>query len=232
MSWFDQQLAIGTLTHFFKDDGGKASDFGRRVYQTFEALTFAQTIKWYKDKNWTITIINPGTGKKNEFRLKYSTRGDTKNFTYAMCTNPDDPSEVVQIRHQIRVATAYNTRKKPSSLWANIVCDVAVLQDRNYDYIAGNMHVENNRLITFAEAKHMDAYAELLAAFIGLVHELQPWRLAHDVKKRRAQYAHHPKPWLNLSGVCMATAEGIKYTIVQRGLDIEVHDSRRPLNRI
>ena len=229
MSWFDQQLAIGSLVQFFKDDGGKASDFGRRVYQTFEALSFAQTIKWYKDQNWTVAIINPGTGGKGEFRLKYSTRGDTKNFTYAKCTNPNDQSEIVQIRHQIRVETAYNKRRRRSSLRANIVCDVAVLSDGNYDYIVGNMHVSNERLITFSEAKHMDAYAELVAAFIGLVHELQPWRLAHDVKKMRLQYAHHPRPWLNISGVCMATAEGIKHTIGQRGLDIEVHDSRNPL---
>lgn len=230
MSWFDQQLTISSLTTFFHNDGGKASDFGRRVYQTFEALTFAQTIKWYKDQGWKVDIINPGSGTKGEFRLKYSTRGDAKNFTYAQCTNGTDPTDVVQVRHQIRVETAYNIRQKTSSLRANLVCDVAVLQDRDYDYIVGSMHVANARLITFAEAKHMDAYAELIASFIGLVHELQPWRLAHDVKKRRAIYAHHPKPWLNISGVCLATAEGIRHTVVQRGLDIEIRDSRKPLN--
>ena len=179
MDWFDQQLAINVLFSFFQINGAKAQDFGRRVYQTFEAITFAQTIKWYKERNWKVEIINP----KNGFRLKYSTRGDAKNFTYVRCTNPDNVNDIVQIRHQIRVETAYNRRKRRSSHRANIVCDVAVLYDRNYDYIVGNMHVANEYLITFAEAKHMDAYAELIAAFIGLVHELQPWRLAHDVKK-------------------------------------------------
>lgn len=232
MSWFDQQLAIKSLAAFFRDEGGNASDFGKRVYQTFKALTFAQTIKWYKDRNWNVVIVNPGKGPKGEFRLKYSTRGDAKNFTYARCTNGNNPSDVVQVRHQIRVETAYNDRKQVSSLRANLVCDVAVLSDRNYDYIVGNMHVANECLVTFAEAKHMDAYAELVAAFIGLVHELQPWRLARDIKKKRALYSLHPKPWLNLSGICMATAEGIKHTISRRGLDIEVHDSRSPLNKI
>lgn len=232
MSWFDQQFAISSLTAFFINDGGKANDFGSRVYQTFEALTFAQTIKWYKDKSWVIAIINPGTGKKDEFRLKFSTRGDTRKYTFARCTNSNDPSDVIQIRHQIRVETAFNTRSKLSSPRANIVCDVAVLHDRNYDYIVGSMHVPNEHLITFAEAKHMDAYAELVAGFIGLVHELQPWRLARDVKKRRAKYSHHPKPWLNISGTCMSTAEGIKHTIRNRSLDINIHDSRTPLNAI
>ena len=44
MGWFDQQLAIDSLSSFFQINGAKAQDFGRRVYQTFEAITFAQTI--------------------------------------------------------------------------------------------------------------------------------------------------------------------------------------------
>lgn len=229
MAWtFDQTIATQRLADFFKQNGGTARDFGNRVCQTFEATTFAQVIKWYQDKGWKVEVVNPKVGNKRTFRLKYSTKGDARNFTYVRCTDNSQSSRPIQIRHQIRIETFYNLRKKRSSLRANIVCDVAVLVDGYYDHIVGNMHVENEHLITFAEAKHMNAYAELVASFVGIVHELQPWRIGHDVKKRRRLMASHPKPFLNLSGVCMGTAEGIKETMRRRKLDVDVHDSTRP----
>jgi hypothetical protein len=233
MAWaFDQTITTQKLFRFFQTNGAAASDFGNRVCQTFEALTFAQVIKRYKDNGWDIKVINPNGGNKSSFRLKFSTRGDTKNFTHVRCERGSPPSEAVQIRHQIRVATHYNVRKKTKSPRANIVCDVAVLKDEFYDGIIGSMHVENDNLITFVEAKHMNAYAELIAAFIGLVHELQPWRIGHDVKKRRAKTAAHPKPFLNLSGYCAGTAEGIIATMKRRKMDIAVYDTRTPFLKL
>jgi hypothetical protein len=233
MAWaFDQSIATQKLFRFFQINGAAASDFGSRVCQTFEALTFAQVIKWYKDNGWAIKIINPKSGNKTGFRLKFSTRGDTKNFTYVRCEKGPPLNEAAQIRHQIRVATHYNIRKKKKSLRANIVCDVAVLRDGFYDGIVGSMHVENDDLITFVEAKHMNAYAELIASFIGLVHELQPWRIGHDVKKRRAKNASHPKPFLNLSGYCTGTAEGIIATMIRRKMDVAIYDSQKPFLKL
>ncbi|MEK7781406.1 MAG: hypothetical protein AAB370_07890 [Verrucomicrobiota bacterium] len=230
MAWaFDQSVTTQKLFRFFQLNGAAASDFGNRVSQTFEALTFAQVIKWYKDDGWSVKIVNPASNQKTGFRLKFSTRGDTRNFTHVRCEKGVSPkNEVVQIRHQIRVATHYNLRKKKKSLRANIVCDVAILKDDFYDGIVGSMHVENDDLITFVEAKHMNAYAELIAGFIGLVHELQPWRIGHDVKKRRAKNAAHPKPFLNLSGHCAGTAEGIIVTMKRRKMDVAVYDSQKP----
>ena len=231
MAWtFDQTLEKQRLFRFFQTNGATANDFGNRVCQTFEALTFAQVISWYKRQGWNIEVKNPTSKRNNGFRLKFSTRGDTKNFTFIRCSKGTAPNiEIIQIRHQIRVATFYNLRKMRKSLRANIVCDVAVLKDAFYDGIVGSMHIENENLITFAEAKHMNAYAELIASFIGIVHEMQPWRIGHDVKKRRAQNALHPKPFLNLSGYCAGTAEGIISTMKRRKMDVAVYDCRNPL---
>jgi hypothetical protein len=226
MSWFDHKIAINGLFAFFRENGASASDFGTRVCQTFEAITFAQMIKWYRNNGWETKIINP-TGRNTGFKLKFSTRGDTANYTYVECSNPDR-SEVVQIRHQIRVETFHNFKRRKKINPANIVCDVAVLKDDCYDFIRGSMHVQNDNLITFAEAKHMDAYAELLAGFLGLVFEMQPWRLLNDRGKKKIAYSHHPKPFLNLSGRCLRTAEGIKATIVRRKFDIAIHDVNEP----
>ena len=83
-------------------------------------------------------------------------------------------------------------------------------------------------LITFAEAKHMDAFAELIAGFIGLVHELQPKRLSAKRASKATEYFGHPAPFLNVSGVCMGSAEGLKATIRRRRLNINVFDSKSP----
>ena len=225
MAWFDQAGEIQALRAFFAANGAQAQDFGRRVYQTFEASTFAKVIRWYQRNGWKTQILNPLIAGKRRFRLKYNTKGNPKNFTYVRCTKGDVS---VQIRHQLRVETFHNRSKGKRVPRANVVCDVAVVRDGFYDHLRGNMHVYRTNLITFAEAKHMDAYAELVAGFIGLVHELQPKRLSARRAAKVAEYGGHPPPFLNLSGVCMGSAEGLKATIRRRRLNINVYDSKSP----
>jgi len=224
MAWFDQQHETELLTQFFREHGATAQDFGRRVYQTFEAMTFSKVIRWYKQNGWIPEVINPRSNG-GRFRLKFNTNGNAENFTYVRCTKEESS---VQIRHQIRVETYHNRSTGRRIPRANIVCDVAVLRDSRYDHVRGRMHVFNEDLITFAEAKHMDAYAELIAQFIGLVHELQPKRLSHRRALRTPEYRGHPLPFLHLSGVCMGSAEGLMATVRRRHLDIAVFDSKTP----
>ncbi len=229
MAWFDQKIATDKLHQFFSHKKSKIDDFGKRVSQTFEAATFAQTIKWYEARGWNIDIINPPSNG-GRFRLKYSTRGDAKNYTYVICFKHDANPSTIQIRHQIRVETHHNIRRQRKKYkQANIVCDVAILKNFDHNRITGNMHVSKQDLVSFGEAKHMDAYAELLAGFIGLVHELQPWRLSNDRSGKKEEYKNHIRPFLNLSGFCHNTAEAIKETINRRKLDIDIFDLNNPL---
>lgn len=229
---FDQDSTIKKLTAFFQSNGGTARDFGNRIYQTFEAITFAQVIKWYQDEGWTCEVVNPGAGHKSDFRLKFSTRGNAKNFTFVRCRKECDVANSVQIRHQIRVEIFHNIKTRKTVNKANIVCDVAILKDESYDHIVGNMHVSNDKLISFAEAKHMDAYAELIASFVGIVHELQPWRMINDRKKLRSLYQDHPKPFLNISGISHLTASAIKETFKKRNYDFEIFDAHKSFTKI
>jgi len=223
--WFDQQAEINALVDFFRGQGAAAANFGRKVWQTFEAVTFAKLIRWYRSNGWTTTIENPTIHGRRVFRLKYSTRGDPANFSYVRCARD---GATVQIRHQLRVETYHNRSKGKRVPRANIVCDVAVVKDGAYDHIKGRMHVFNTDLITFAEAKHMDAYAELIAGFIGLVHELQPSRLRRSRNSSSPAFPGHPLPFLHLSGICHDSGEGLKATIRRRRFGINVFDARSP----
>ena len=79
-------------------------------------------------------------------------------------------------------------------------------------------------LITFGEAKHMSAYAELVASFLGLVHEMQPHRLT--AKSKGVASPDHVSPFLYVSGSLYYTGRGVKDSIARRELDSVVADLR------
>jgi|GEM_PF-3862392 len=78
------------------------------------------------------------------------------------------------------------------------------------------------------EAKHMSAFAELVAGFIGLVFELQPKRLS-DIRSKPKR-VHQLPPFLFVSGLLLKTAQGVCYTCKSRGFDIDVYSSAQQLS--
>lgn len=224
--WIDTEKLRNDLTRFFGANRKSLSIFGSTVNQTFEAFVFASVISWYKERGWAVSFANPAATdahRKPTLRLKFSTRGRPNNYTYATCSSGD---EILQIRHQLRVATrAYRTSSKSR---ANVVLDVAVVNDLDLSEHGTNDHVENKSLITFGEAKHMSAFAELVASFLGVVHEMQPERLRRIRVRRklprpRSSAPPHPPPFLFVSGFLFHTAQGLVETIVRRKFDVDVY---------
>lgn len=224
--WIDTSKLRDDLNSFFGEKRGELSKFGSTVNQTFEAFVYASVVTWYKERGWTLKIVNPGQtadGTKPTLRLKFSTRGRPENYTYVLCEKEENK---LQVRHQLRVATrAYRGINK---FKANIVLDVAVIENIDLTDYGTNDHIENNCLITFGEAKHMSAFAELVASFLGVAHEMQPERL----RRRRARNGRpigkvitpgHISPFLFVSGFLYHTANGVLETIAKRGFDIDVY---------
>src|SRR5947209_17569188 len=101
--------------------------------------------------------------------------------------------------------------------------DVAVIREMDLDGFSTSDHVPNSQLLTFGEAKHMSAFAELVASFIGAVHELQPHRLKRlRTKKWAAQPKSDPAPFLFVSGSFWRTGEGLVLTIRRRKYDVDI----------
>jgi hypothetical protein len=223
---FDQSATRADLQTFFAQRKTDLRTFGSTVNQTFEAFTFASVIDWYKKRGWQITIINPidRQTKLPRFRLKFSTRGEPKNFSYAIAQRKQ---KTVHIRHQLRVATRAH-RKNKEGFYANICLDVAVVRPLDLSYYKTYYALPNSALITFGEAKHMSAFAELVASFIGLVFELQPKRLSNI--RNKPKRVHHLPPFLLVSGLLLKTAQGVHYTCQRRGFDIDVYSSAEQLS--
>ena len=214
--WMDLEAVEKRLTKFFGDEKKSINDFGRTVNQTFEAFVFAQVINWYKTRKWNVSLISP-KGYRNSVRLKFNTRGRPDAYTYVRC---ERNGTRIQIRHALRVATKSHLRDQ----WppANVVLDVAVIKDKNLSDFESDSFVPNKALVTFGEAKHMSAFAELIANFLGLVHEMLPRKLRTN--SATAKRPVHPRPFLYVSGYLYRTAQGMRLTIKRRRLAVEIHD--------
>ena len=219
---FDQAKTQVELQNFFNANKAKLSSFGNFVNQTFEAFAFAKVIEWYQDKGYVTTIVNPKVNGVETFRLKFSTRGTPNKFSYAVMTLNN---EAIQIRHQLRVSTASNSDKLKYS--ANICCDVVVMQNEDLKFFNSEAPIPSDWLISFGEMKHMSAFAELVASFLGLVHELAPKRLRKI--RKTGMSPSHISPFLYVSGYMNPTAKGLFETIKRRKYDVDIYSFENPL---
>ncbi len=216
--WINQTALKSTLAGFFRDNKAEVTHFGNTVNQCFEAYVFASMVNWYREQGWDVRFEHPD-GEAKMARLKFSTRGKPNKYTFAVCSKS---GLRVQVRHSLRVATQHFTGDQAHP--ANVVLDAAVIEDCDLSQHTTNNAVENQRLITFAEAKHMSAFAELVVGFIGMVHEMCPYRLASATKAKPQKLAPHPLPFLYVSGHLFPTARGILETMVHRNMDVTIYD--------
>jgi len=219
---FDQKEAKKGLKEFFKNEKAQLTSFGNAVNQTFEAYVFAKVIEYYKNKNYKVTIVNPKVDGKEVFKLKFSTRGAPNKYSYALL---EMDGEKFQLRHQLRISTTSNSRKLGYK--ANICCDISIIKDQDLKFFTTNDSVSNDQLVSFGEVKHMSAFAELVANFIGLAHELTPKRLKRT--RIKGYVSEHIPPFLYVSGFLNPTAEGIQLSIKKRKYDLDVYSHEFPM---
>lgn len=221
---FDQASVKTQLKDFFTTERATINNFGSTVNQTFEANVFAEVIKWYRANGWTINIISPIINGNPTFKLKFNTRGAPANYSYAHCSKDD---QTCQIRHGLRTHTKSYDIKNIKS--ANIVCDIVIMNDVDINGFSSDTALSNDLLIAFGEVKHMSAYAELIASFIGLVHELKPEKLK-KIRVRKWQRGDTISCFLYVSGLLYRTAEGLVETIEKRKYDIDIYSFNNPMN--
>jgi hypothetical protein len=217
--WIDDAALKRQLIDFFQHNGRDLSTFGSRVNQTFEAFVFASVVKWYSKNEWDIEFKHPKPNQST-VKLKFSTRGRPENYTYVVCSKGN---QKIQIRHQLRIATSHHEPDQNPP--ANVVLDVAVIKNSDLSDYSTDDFVDNCALITFGEAKHMSAFAELIAGFIGLVHEMRPCALRPKEHRTESQTKRdHLPPFLYVSGFLYRTGAGLVETIRRRDYNINVYD--------
>jgi hypothetical protein len=220
---FNQKDAQVELNNFFSSNGSLLTSFGNTVNQTFEAFVFASCIKWYKNRSWDVKIINPEQGRyKNKFQLKFNTRGAPAHYSYARCVKNNI---IRQIHHGLRVNTHYSSYEI-DKFRANICLDIAIIKETDITCFKTDIAIPNSQLLSFGEAKHMSAFAELIASFIGMVHELLPKSLdpTNEVEDDIL-------PFLYVSGRLNPTAKGMYETIKNRNIKINIYSFDYKMNQ-
>lgn len=219
---FNQRQTKRQLRTFFRNQKATLSSFGNAVNQTFEAYVFAKVIQWYRQRGYIISIVNPRIKGQEVFRLKFSTRGAPNKYSYVLISLNGD---TIQLRHQLRVSTTSHRNTLPNN--ANICCDITIMKDQDLSNFSTDDAIPNSWLIAFGEVKHMSAFAELVASFIGLVHELTPKKLK---KVRVGKYQERDiAPFLYVSGLMNPTAKGILHTIKNRKFNIDIYSFENPM---
>jgi len=222
MYLFDQKATKENLNDFFSKYKTTVNSFGSTVNQTFEAYVFANCIKWFMRNGWNVQIINPRKGMyKNKFKLKFNTRGAPSHYSYALCKKNN---ETKQIHHGLRVSTRYEDYSE-KDYSANICLDVAIIHETDVSCFETDCAIPNSQLISFGEAKHMSAFAELIAGFIGMVHELLP----ENLEKNNEFNSDEIYPFLYVSGKLNPTAKGILETIKKREIKIRIYSFDEPM---
>lgn len=221
---FDQNSAKNELKIFFQKQKADINSFGSTVNQTFEAAVFAKVIKWYQNNHWAVNIVNPSIKGKQVFRLKFNTRGAPAGYSFVRCTKG---SKSCQIRHGLRVHTKYHRQTNRYS--ANVVCDIVIMNDIDIHHYLSDDSLPNEELISFGEVKHMSAFAELLANFIGLTHELKPECLKR-IRVHNWKMSDKISCFLYVSGLLYTTAKGIAETIRDRKFDIDIYSHDNQMN--
>lgn len=219
--WVDTRGVKGRLDAFFRTKRRAFDRFGASVNQIFEAYVFASVAASYQASGWQVSFVHPPStkGKPSLLRLKFSTRGRPANYSFVLCQRD---GEAVEIRHQLRVQTGFHSpASKPV---ASLVLDVAVIRQTDLSNSSSLDALENGRLVTFGEAKHMSAFAELVAGFVGVVHEMQPARL-----KRHWRPPQHPAPFLFVSGFLFPSAAGVVQSLQRRRYQLNVFTQDQPL---
>jgi hypothetical protein len=220
---FDQEIVKKELNNFFQKEKATINNFGSTVNQTFEAHVFANVIKWYRENGWFVSIINPTIKGRSFFKLKFNTRGAPLNYSFALCQKNGSSC---QIRHGLRTFT--KSHKITNSRPANIVCDIVIMQDIDINNYSTDSALPNKHLIAFGEVKHMSAFAELIASFIGMVHELKPESLK-AIRTRKWVRPDNISCFLYVSGMLYNTAKGITETIEKRKYDIDIYSFNDPM---
>jgi hypothetical protein len=104
--------------------------------------------------------------------------------------------------------------------------DIAIIKETDIVGFEADIAIPNSQLLSFGEAKHMSSFAELVASFIGMVHELLPKSL-----NPKNAFGDDILPFLYVSGRLNPTAKGLYETIKNRNIKINIHSFDNKMNQ-
>ncbi len=200
------------------------------ITNIFEAVCFVIFLQYYEELGYRLEVRNLLEGL---FRFRFRTTGYPWNYSYfaVLPGNSNDDTILFEIYHNQTVVGAWISTEKEDTEIALFAVDVAVVEPDSLPKLSpghkrkGEPYwVENNRLITFAEAKKLRAYPMLLAQFLGIVHEIKPEFLQKESKQIDQKFFEqkHPPPTLLTADDLSRGTKKVLQTFMDRKFEIRV----------
>ena len=195
----DKDLIKKDIEKFLKTHGTQIVNNSSKISTFFEISCYNYIIQFYENFGYEIEIANLIDGS---FRYKVTPMGFPKNFSYFLIKKEIKFKGHKKIcRYEIRQNIPVES-KHDSNVF--VTPDIVIFKSkidskRNGNYYRGKRNfyfVPNKYLISFAEAKHYNAFPELIINFTGIVNELKPSLL----QKKARKIPSHIAPSLMISG--------------------------------
>ena len=175
------------LYSFFNRNDVAIENNSKRLCYFFEMACYSRILHYYRNQNF---ILKPKCLKKNKgvFKFKFTASGIPNNYSFFRISRNIENSEQKReydIRSNMSVCSSFDN--------CTYVPDIVVSKASDENDIE---RIEKQNLITFCEVKYLKPYPEMLANFIGTVHELTPDLLGGPDKR----IGEHPAPTLMASG--------------------------------
>jgi hypothetical protein len=172
-----------------------------RANQFFEMACLAYCAQYYRNRGFKVIERNI-FGSNREFRFKLGPAGYPENFSYfELEPSVESPDAIrFEIRHNCLIQIAFDSDifLCPDICVINLGCiEEQAESGRPIARGKKTYFVPNRALQTFIEAKHFNPIPELLASFIGLLHELKQDVFSGAIATKRP---HHIAPSLAVSG--------------------------------
>lgn len=159
--------------------------------------------------------VSPNNLQKGAFRVKLGSRGYPWNFSWFECARD---GEMVELHSNLSVYSEYRLDDGVYVVDVGVCKGGAVPRSKTADEWCA---IENQDLVTFAEAKRLVIYPMLLAQFIGIVREITPVFLEGS-RPTGFSEAGHFDPALVAVGYLHATARKIANAYHDRGYLVRI----------
>jgi hypothetical protein len=184
------------LASFFHDDPVAISSNIERLCYYFEMACYSRMLQYYDDLG---SVLEPKNLQNDGrvFRFKATTKGNLGNFSFFRISQ--NPSVIETREYDIRS----NMPVKSNFDDCTYNEDIVVLNASN---LGDTQFIRIRDLVTFCEVKYLKPHPEMLANFIGLVHELTPDLLEGP----NVRPGPHPAPSLIAAGPSSGNVNAIK----------------------
>lgn len=170
--WKDRKELLKDISSFTGRNGAFFNQNSKRMHDLFEMSVYNDTVKYYRRKKYSITILN--LMKDGTFKYKLSTAGLTENFSYFIAEKKHRGKLVdsIEIHHNIKLQSNHDEHMY---FTADVsVCNKDGVTTQMQKNGKRNSFIESKNLITFLEVKNMNPFPEVLFSFSGIVLEILP----------------------------------------------------------